>query len=290
MEWLDHDIRRQVAPNPSPMTGAGTCSYVLGTGSVAVIDPGPADRGHLRALIDGLAPGERVGAILVTHAHLDHSEGARMLAEATGARIHAFGDASAGRSQVMARLAAQGFVGGGEGVDHGFAPDVSLEDGESLAGTDWEVVALHTPGHFGNHLSFASGARIFTGDVVMGWSTTLISPPDGDLSDYLGTLDRLARTGARMFYPGHGDPLSTPEARLRELGDHRRLRSRQILSVLGGGAMSLEAIVDAVYAGLSEQLKAAAARNVFAHLIDLHEKGEIQTDRGLSVSACFSLL
>lgn len=290
MEWLDHDIRRQVAPNPSPMTGAGTCSYVLGTGSVAVIDPGPADRGHLRALIEELAPGERVGAILVTHAHLDHSEGARVLAEATGARIHAFGGACAGRSAVMARLAAEGFVGGGEGVDHGFAPDVILEDGESLAGNDWEVVALHTPGHFGNHLSFASGARIFTGDVVMGWSTTLISPPDGDLSDYLGTLDRLALTGARMFYPGHGETLSTPDARLRELGDHRRLRSRQILSVLEGGAMSIEAIVDDVYAGLSEQLKAAAARNVFAHLIDLHEKGLIRADRDLSVSACFSSL
>ncbi len=164
MQELEPGIRRILAPNPSPMTYWGTNTYVVGEGRVAVIDPGPADPVHLRAILNGLAPGETVSYILVTHAHLDHSPLARPLAEATGAPVLAFGDALAGRSQVMCALVEGGLRSGGEGVDAGFAPDICLADGEAVAGDGWRLTALWTPGHFANHLCFALEDALFTAD------------------------------------------------------------------------------------------------------------------------------
>ncbi|HEY0274585.1 MAG TPA: MBL fold metallo-hydrolase [Paenirhodobacter sp.] len=284
---LEPGVRRVVAHNPSPMTGDGTCSYVVGHGVVAVIDPGPTDPAHMQALLAGLAPGERVGAIFVTHAHLDHSAGAPMLAGATGAPVYAFGPAEAGRSAVMIQLAARGLAGGGEGSDAGFRPDVTLADGQEVSGGDWALRALHTPGHFGNHLSFACGETVFTGDVVMGWSSTLISPPDGDLGDYLRSLEQLAAQDARRFFPGHGDPVETPAERLSELAQHRHARSRQILQVLAAGPATVMAIVHAVYRDLPEPLRPSAARNVFAHLIEMHAERSIDGSPDLTPDAVF---
>lgn len=288
LERLEAGLRRIVAPNPSPMTRDGTCSYVLGTGAVAVIDPGPADANHLRAILDGLDPGERVAAILVTHAHLDHSPGARALAEATGARVHAFGPPEAGRSAVMARLAAEGLAGGGEGVDRAFRPDVTLADGEEIGFGDWQVTALHTPGHFCNHLSFAWGDALFSGDHVMGWASTLISPPDGDLGDYFRSLDRLAAQDWRVFYPGHGAPVGATAARLGELAAHRRDRSAQILAALEAGPATVAALTAAIYTDTPAALLAAAARNVFAHLVEMTSQNEVAPEGSLSPSARFS--
>ncbi|RBP91778.1 glyoxylase-like metal-dependent hydrolase (beta-lactamase superfamily II) [Rhodobacter sp. 140A] len=288
MERLEAGLRRIVAPNPSPMTRDGTCSYVLGTGAVAVIDPGPADANHLRAILEGLDPGERVAAILVTHAHLDHSPGARALAEATGAKVHAFGPPEAGRSAVMARLAAEGLAGGGEGVDRAFRPDVTLADGEEIGLGDWQVTALHTPGHFCNHLSFAWGDALFSGDHVMGWASTLISPPDGDLGDYFRSLDRLAAQDWRVFYPGHGAPVGATAARLDELAAHRRDRSAQILAALEAGPATVAALTAAIYTDTPAALLAAAARNVFAHLIEMTSQNEVAPEGSLSPSARFS--
>lgn len=288
MKDLEPGVRRLVAPNPSALTYRGTCSYVLGRGAVAVLDPGPADPGHLRALLDHLAPGERVVAILVSHAHLDHSGAARPLADLTGAPVFAFGDAAAGRSAPMQALAETGLAGGGEGVDAGFRPDETLSDGEVLALGDWSVTALHTPGHFGNHLSFAMGDAVFTADVVMGWSTTLISPPDGDLEAYFATLDRLAGQGARVFYPGHGDPVPDPAARLAELAAHRQARTAQILQALAAGPATLHTLTARVYAETPAALHRAAARNLFAHLVALVGQGRVVAEPGLAANAVFA--
>lgn len=287
MEELEPGVRRIVAPNPSPMTAQGTCSYVLGTGRVAVIDPGPADANHIRAILAGLAHGERIEAILVSHAHLDHSPGARMLSEATGVPVHAFGPPEAGRSEVMHALAAGGMAGGGEGVDAAFSPDVRLPDGAEIGGATWQVRALHTPGHFGNHLSFVWGKRVFTGDVVMGWSSTLISPPDGDLGDYFRTLERLRAEKAAIFYPGHGAPVGAPEERLQELAQHRRDRTAQILAALADGAATVSELTARIYADVPPALQGAARRNVFAHLVDLVFTGAAEPEGVLSPEVRF---
>ena len=288
MKDLEPGVRRLVAPNPPALAYRGPCSYVLGRGAVAVLDPGPADPGHLRALLDHLAPGERVAAILVSHAHLDHSGAARPLADLTGAPVFAFGDAAAGRSAAMQALAETGLAGGGEGVDAGFRPDETLSDGEVLALGDWSVTALHTPGHFGNHLCFAMGDAVFTADVVMGWSTTLISPPDGDLEAYFATLDRLAGQGARVFYPGHGDPVPDPAARLAELAAHRQARTAQILQALAAGPATLPTLTARVYAETPAALHRAAARNLFAHLVALVGQGRVVAEPGLAANAVFA--
>ena len=290
MEQLEPGVRRIVAPNPSPMTFRGTCSYVLGSGSVAVIDPGPADPAHIAAILAGLAPGETVEAVLVTHAHLDHSPGARLLAAATGAPVYGFGPPEAGRSAAMERLAAQGLAGGGEGVDRDFRPDLTLTHGARLAGGDWEVEAVHTPGHFGNHLSFAMGAALFSGDLVMGWASTLISPPDGDLGDYFRSLARLETRGERVYYPGHGDPVTAPGARLAELAQHRRDRTAQILTALERRPARVADLVAAIYRDTPAALQAAAARNVFAHLVEMTSQNLVIAAPDLHPEALFARL
>lgn len=270
VERIAPGIRRILAPNPSPMTYWGTNTFLLGDGDVTVIDPGPADPGHLTAILAGLDAGERVVRVLVTHAHLDHSPLARPLAEATGAKVLAFGGPTAGRSAVMQDLAARGLVGGGEGVDREFAPDVRWEDGEPVEIGDGRVVtALWTPGHFSNHLSFALGDVVFTGDQVMGWASTLISPPDGDLTAFLASCARLAGLGARVFLPAHGAAVEDPAGRLDWLVGHRRDREAQILAELTGGPATIADLTRAIYADTDPRLLPAAERNVFAHLIDL---------------------
>lgn len=288
LEWLEPGVRRIVAPNPSPMTFRGTCSYVLGEGDVAVLDPGPLDRTHLSAILDGLAPGERVAAVLVSHAHLDHSPGAHPLAEAVGAPVYAFGPPQAGRTALMEELAARGLTGGGEGVDAGFAPDRLLAHGEVLELGGAQIEAMHTPGHFCNHLSFAMGDAIFTADIVMGWASTLISPPDGDLGDYFRSLELLAARDARVFYPGHGDAVRAPADKLAELATHRHARTAQILAQLAQGPATISALVAAIYTETPAPLRPAAARNVFAHLIEMVVQRKVQASPELHPEAVFS--
>jgi len=289
MERLEPGIRRIVAPNPSPMTLHGTNSYVIGTGSVAVVDPGPADPGHITAILKGLERGERVSHILVTHAHLDHSPGARLLAEATGAPVLAFGPPEAGRSAVMAELAARGVAGGGEGVDRAFIPDVILADGEEVSGSDWTLTAIHTPGHFCNHLCFAMGDAVLSGDHVMAWASTLISPPDGDLGDYFRSLSRLDAHGARVLYPGHGAPVEAPAPRIAELAAHRHDRSAQIRAALTTAPATISELTARIYTDTPPALMGAAARNVFAHLIEMTQLNQVEPDRELHPEARFSL-
>ncbi|MFC2967584.1 MBL fold metallo-hydrolase [Acidimangrovimonas pyrenivorans] len=289
-EEIAPGLRRLLAPNPSPMTFRGTNTYLLGHGAVAVIDPGPALPAHRDAILAALGPGERVSHILVTHSHLDHSPLARPLAAATGAPVLAYGPSDAGRSDVMARLAAAGDLGGGEGVDTAFRPDALLADGARVAGDGWELEALWTPGHFGNHLCFAWGDAVFTGDLVMGWATSLVSPPDGDLGAFMASLDRLAARGASVLYPGHGAPVTQPAARIAELIAHRRGREAQILAALADGPAATADLTRRIYTEVPAALLPAAERNVFAHLIDLTERNVVSPEGRLSVSAVFRRL
>lgn len=290
MQPVAPGVRRILAPNPSPMTYWGTHTYVLGEGDVALVDPGPMIPVHAEAILAGLAPGERITQILVTHAHLDHSPLARVLSDRTGAPIYAYGDAKTGRSAVMEELAAQELTAGGEGVDWDFALDICLADGERLmTGGGLEVEALYTPGHMANHLSFAIGDIVLTGDLVMGWASTLISPPDGDLTAFLASCNRLAARDDQLYLPAHGAPVTNPAARLTWLVAHRKEREAAILDALQAGPADLRNITRIVYTDTDPALLPAAERNVFAHLIDLVGKSMVWALPRLAVDAKFSL-
>ena len=190
-EILEPGLRRILAPNPSPMTFRGTNTYLLGETDIAVIDPGPQDTAHLEAILAAIGPGQRITHVLVSHAHLDHSPLARPLADRCGAPVLAFGRAEEGRSALMQALADQGLMGGSEGVDTCFEPDQRLTDGDEIHGAGWTLIALHTPGHMANHLAFGWGGVLFSADLVMGWATSLVSPPDGDLTQFMASCAKL---------------------------------------------------------------------------------------------------
>lgn len=265
---LEPGLRLVLAPNPSPMTERGTNTYLIGQGNVIVLDPGPRDDTHLRAILNALDPGEQICAILVSHAHMDHSPLARPLARETGAPVLAYGDAIAGRSARMRALSRED-IGGGEGVDADFTPDRVLDNGETFTLGGETLQALHTPGHFGNHLCFAWRDAIFTADHVMAWAPSLVSPPDGDLTDFMTSLDLLETLGERRYYPGHGAPIADGLSRTRDLRAHRRGRERSILAAVEQGANTVADITSRVYTDVPPALLPAAERNVLAHLIDL---------------------
>ena len=283
-ERLAPGLRRLLCPNPSPMTFRGTNCYLLGAEDLVVIDPGP-DTPETRDALRSAIGDARVEVILVTHAHLDHSPLARPLAEETGAPVLAFGPAEAGRSAVMQRLVAGGYEGGGEGIDAGFAPDRCLADGETVETAAGPIRALHTPGHMGNHLCFGWGDAWFSGDLVMGWATSLVSPPDGDIADFRRSCERLRAQGARVLYPGHGDPVRDPAARIDWLLAHRAERRAEVLAAVTGGLGTVEAITAAVYADVAPALWPAAARNVFAQLVELVEEGALVAEPALGPEA-----
>lgn len=285
---LEPGLRRILAPNPSAMTHGGTNTYLLGTRGLAVIDPGPDLPAHLQALLAALRPGQSVTHILVTHAHRDHSGLAPALARATGAPVLAYGDALAGRSAVMQALAAQGLAGGGAGLDPEFAPDRALTDGETVAGDGWQITALWTPGHSAGHLSLAWNDAVFSGDTVMGWASTLVSPPDGDLSAFLASTRRLQALGARRFYPGHGAPVTDPSGRCAWLLAHRAEREAQILAELARSPRDAAGLAAAIYTEIPPALRPAAERNVLAHLIDLATRNRVVATPVLSATARFA--
>lgn len=289
-EDLGGGVRRILAPNPSPMTYRGTNTYLLGDRQVAVIDPGPDREAHLKAILGALGPGQQVTHVFVTHSHVDHSPLAGRLARETGAKVLGFGPSGAGRSAVMQEMAAQGLEEAGEGIDPGFAPDVELADGESVAGEDWALTAHWTPGHLGNHLCFSQGQTVFTGDLVMGWASSLVSPPDGDLTDFMASCRRLREMGAEVFHSGHGAPMTAPMDRLDWLIGHREGREASILKGLQAGPADAATLTAAIYTDIPPQMLPAAERNVLAHLIDLYKKNRVEPVGGLSQHARFRLL
>jgi len=265
-EQLEPLVRRLLASNPSPFTYTGTQTYIVGQGDgCAVIDPGPNDPAHLDAL-EAALEGEHVVAIMCTHTHRDHSPGARPLARRTGAPI--------------VGCAPLAFDTGGPRADEGFDPDYEadrvLEDGEAMTGPGWTLRAVATPGHVSNHLCFAleeSGA-LFTGDHVMGWSTSVVVPPDGDMGSYMRSLDKLySREQDRIYYPAHGPAVDKPRQLVRGMIGHRKQRENQIMRLLGEDSRSVEALVPEMYKGLDPRLVKAAGLSVLAHLIDLERRG-----------------
>lgn len=290
---LRKDLVRVIAPNPSPMTYWGTNTYVLGTRSVAVIDPGPDDEAHLQEVLAALPQGAVVSHILVTHAHRDHSAGVPRFAAMTGAQVWAFGDWQAGRSGAMEALAQAGLAGGGEGVDEGFVPDVVLADGAEVPGDDWALRALWTPGHMGNHLCFADEASgtVFTGDLVMEWSTSLVSPPDGDLGAFMRSLEVLAaRADDTVYLPGHGGAVEAPLARVAQLKAHRLARHAQIKAALNEAPGTARDLAGRVYVDVSPALLGAAARNVLAHLLEMKAQSEVEIRGAMGPEAVFALV
>lgn len=278
-------VRRVLAPNPSAMTGPGTNTWIVGRGAVAVIDPGPQDARHLSEILAALNPGERVGHIVVTHAHRDHSALAPALAQATGAPVWAFGTARDGIRPAMAALELE--ETGGEGVDAAFVPDRTLADGQRIAGTGWELEAIHTPGHQGNHLCLAWGDLCFTGDHVMGWSSSIVSPPEGDMAAYMDSLARLQQQAWRAFLPGHGAIIDAPASRLDELVAHRRGREAEILAVLAERQADLAALARRIYTTTPPALLPAAERNILAHLIDLEARNLVRHEGRLGRATVF---
>jgi len=288
MHCLEPDLHVLRAPNPSPMTGDGTNTYLVGTKDVCIIDPGPDDEAHFAALLQILQQGRSLHKILVTHSHLDHSPLARKLADHTGAEILAFGDSLAGRSAHMTTLAQTGHAGGGEGVDLAFSPDQTLRDRDTIEIGGDLIRAIWTPGHFGNHLCFEWRGAVFSGDHVMSWSSTFVSPPDGDIGAYMRSLDRLEEEAPRRLYPGHGAPVDAPLRRIAELRAHRLAREEAIVTRLTRGARTIPQLVAEIYTDTPPALHMAAGRNVFAHLINLHERGQVESHPTLTPEAIFS--
>ncbi len=284
-----HRLRTILAPNAGPMTHWGTNSFILGEGRVAIIDPGPGDEAHLNALLRATS-GETITHILVTHAHADHSPLARRLARRTGAPIIGFGTPDAGRRPVMAALAESDLAGGGEGVDAGFCPDQCVTEGDQVVGDNWSVNVLHTPGHFAGHLAFAFEEGVISGDHVMDWSSSLVSPPDGDVAAFMQTSTRLRDYGAGRLFPAHGAPIDDPGERLGWLIQHRMNREAAILNALTHTPRSIDDIAGLVYSEIPPGMLPAAARNVFAHLIDLVERNLAAATPELSFQARFVLV
>lgn len=264
-EPIEPLIRRVLATNPSAFSFTGTQSYVVGRADeVAVIDPGPLDDAHIDALLAAIGKAN-VAAICCTHTHHDHSPAAAPLAARTGAPI--IGCSPLNILDDGPRADA--------GFDPSYKPDRVLQDGESISGPDWTLTALATPGHTSNHLCFAleeTGA-LFTGDHVMGWSTTVVSPPDGDMTAYMASLQKLHDRDDRIYYPAHGPAVERPRQLVRGMIGHRRQRENQILALLDEGPQAIEAMVPRMYKAVDRQLWPAAGRSVQAHLLDLERRG-----------------
>jgi glyoxylase-like metal-dependent hydrolase (beta-lactamase superfamily II) len=278
-------VRRILAPNPSPFTFTGTCTYVIGEGTVAILDPGPDDPAHIEALLEAVR-GETVAHVLVTHTHRDHSTAAAAIGGRTGAQILAEGPHRAARAMHEGEI---NFIEAG--ADRRFAPDLRLSDGDLVEGGGYTLQAVATPGHTANHLAFALvGANcLFSGDHVMGWSTSIVAPPDGAMGDYMASLKKLRARTETFYLPGHGPPVREAHGQLDRLIAHRSARETAILRRLERGETDIPGLVQAIYIGLDGRLVGAAALTTLAHLEDLVARGLVATDGPPALTGRFRL-
>ena len=274
-------IRRVVADNPGPFTFTGTGTYIVGNGTVAVIDPGPDDGAHLEALLAAVE-GETVSHVLVTHTHRDHAPLARPFADAVGALV------LAARPPARETHASGGLD---EAEDQTFRPDVILNDGDRIAGPDWTLETLATPGHASNHLAFAliEENALFSGDHVMGWATSVVAPPDGDMGAYMASLERVAARGFETLWPTHGAPVTDVAPFLTAYKAHRLEREAQILARLAAADRTISQMVPGLYVAVDQRLWPAASLSVLAHLIDLVRRGVVVCDGEPGLASAFRL-
>ena len=278
-------VRRILCNNPSPFTYKGTVSYIVGSGKVAHVDPGPDDPAHIAALLDAVR-GETVTHILVTHTHRDHSPATPAIKAATGATVYAEGPHRPSREVHLGeapRLDASG--------DFDFRPDVRLADGEIVAGNGWTIEAVATPGHTKNHMAFAlkQANAMFIGDHVMAWSTSIVAPPDGSMGDYMASLDKLTRRGETIYLPGHGGLINDAPAFVAQYIAHRKGREDSILARLAKGEADIPTLVRAIYIGIDPRLIAAAGLSVYAHLEDMVARGLVACDGEPSLTGRYRL-
>jgi glyoxylase-like metal-dependent hydrolase (beta-lactamase superfamily II) len=279
-------VARITVNNPSAFTFHGTNSYLVGRDTLAVIDPGPEDDAHFAALIRAIA-GRPVSHIFVSHTHVDHSPLTRRLAEGTGATVLAEGPHRPARPLRIGEINPLDASG-----DTDFTPDVALADDELVEGDGWALRAIHTPGHTANHVSFAleGTGTLFSADHVMAWSTSIVAPPDGAMSDYMASLDRLLGRDDRLFLPGHGGPVTQPAAFMRGLKAHRKMRERAIIERLRGGDRTIPEMVAAIYRDTDPRLYGAAGLSVLAHLEDIVGRGIAAAEGEPSIDGVFFLV
>src|SRR5690242_628034 len=278
-------VRRIMANNPGPFTFKGTISYIVGRDQVAIVDPGPDDPAHIAALLHAVR-GETVTHIFVTHTHRDHSPAAAKIKAATGAPTLAQGPHRLARplhTGEIRRLDAS--------ADMDFRPDIVLADGEFVSGRDWTLEAVTTPGHTANHMAFAfkEADLLFAGDHVMAWSTTIVAPPDGAMTDYMASLYKLAHRSEPLYLSGHGAPVRNAPRYVQYLIQHRQAREASILHRLGKGEADIPTIVRAVYIGLDPRLVGAAALSVLAHMEELVARGAVITEGSPSIAGRYRL-
>lgn len=275
-------VRRVIAKNPGPFTYTGTGTYILGRKEVAVVDPGPMDEAHIEALLTALA-GERVTHMLVTHTHMDHSPACRLLKKHHAAPTYGFGP-HGGDCLDLTKVE--------EGADRDFDPDTRVGHGEVVEGGGWSVECVHTPGHTSNHMCFAllEERALFTGDHVMGWSTSVISPPDGNMGAYMRSLELLLERNDAVYYPTHGPPIRNPKEHVESFIEHRLARERQIRECLLMGVSRITDMVPIIYKGTDPVLFPAAGRSVLAAVELMHSKGEVECDEPLSLEADLGLV
>ena len=278
-------VRALVADNPGPFTFKGTISYIVGRGKIAIVDPGPEDDAHIAALLDAVR-GETVTHIFVTHTHRDHSPAAAAIKAATGAAICAEGPHRPARALHIGEHSPLDAA-----ADYDFRPDLALEDGAVVEGDGWTLEAVTTPGHTANHMSFAykEADLLFAGDHVMAWSTTIVAPPDGAMSDYMASLHKLARRREPVYLTGHGAPVREAPRFVQHLIRHRQGREASILHRLGKGATDIPSMVRAIYIGIDPRLIGAAGLSVLAHMEDLVARGMVKTEGPPSIAATYRL-
>jgi len=270
-----------IARNPGPFTFTGTGTYIVGRGQVAVIDPGPDLPEHLEAILAALEPGEKVSHILVTHHHSDHSPLAGPLKAKTGAPIYGC---------AVGVQAEESTIRTEAGADLGFSPDISLcGGGQIIEGEGWTIEAVATPGHTSNHICFALKEEnaLFSGDHIMGWSTTVITPPDGDMTDYMESLERVKARGYEVLWPTHGPPIRDVTPFIEAYAAHRRAREAQVLQAVKDGHGKIVEMVPVLYADVDPRLHPAAARSVLGHMIDLVRRGKVVTDGAPGIDSLY---